>query len=247
MSKYNMIGHVLALTTWLALLGSVGSAQVKWSLLQPSSLTDADGAQILDLATGQGIETPAEVIERKVTRTVFSLSAGSLDGRPLSGDPAAVCASAEVRSSYQRTGQSRTWRTIRLDASPCGSTIDGQPAPRQWKPQGGVETFTQWLIEDAQLQAWVNLLEYWAGTGRIAYQEAERVVRAFMRGSVLDRRAARSQQAERPELPLGRRATQIESVSRPGPGWQVWANGSSFDVVSKGGQFQVVDSSMPIP
>ena len=50
--QYDVIMRVLALTTWLALLGSVGSAQVKWSLLQPSSLTDADRAQILDLAAG---------------------------------------------------------------------------------------------------------------------------------------------------------------------------------------------------
>ena len=81
-----------------------------------------------------------------------------------------------------------------------------------WRASAPATTLSQWLVKDGPWEAWLELERAeW-------FDDAERIVRAFMRQTVIDRREKRGRIPPDPLLPLAAASEQITSVWRSGDG-----------------------------
>ncbi len=225
-----MTTQLFALAALLIALPSTASAQVTWTLQQPSAVSDADKRGILDLAAKAGLETPVHAEE----------------GFTMPGS----CRFVVVTTPKTRAGLCRSWQSLWLTDGTCGSAAIDGPATHKWSAPGSATTHTEWLIEDRGVQAWVFLREYYRDkVYTVSYDDARRVVIAFMRGNVIDARApgARARIRQEPDLPVGKRAQTIDAVSSTDGGFTLVADGWYFNVVSEATRFRVTSASFPIP
>ncbi len=226
------------MATWIlvaaAALGGIGlpglaTAQVTWEQASPSGIREADRPVILARAAEAGVNAPVRVTE---------------------GWPQFGCRFVSVESEVIRTGLSRSWQRVTLmDGTPIDDCLRGR-FKHAWRVDGPSDRVTQWLVNDGSLEAWIVLQTYytWNREWTVTFEDARRIVLAFMQNMVEDRRISADRISRDPPLPLGREGTKISSVaSAPGGGWEVVADGWIFNVQTRDGIWFVTSSDFPIP
>jgi len=144
----------------------------------------------------------------------------------------------------------RLWRSMDFDvAGPCRA-VDGLAGQINGYRADALTEHTEWLVDGGQGQIWITLTDAVVGDPvyhRVSYEEARKVVLAFVDGVVIDRRKPQREIPGDPPLPIGRRARQITAVGGRNTGWNLDVNGWTFEVESEAGRLVVTDSSFPIP
>jgi len=215
----------IAVAGTLLLLPSIAVTQIAWEVHVSGFVRPDDHQTITALAVGAGLPSVARVSE------IFPQFSS--------------CPVVMVESERLQSGRRRTWQRVELNDGTRGEDCRRQKFAHAWRVAQEVETLGQWLVEDGSLRAWIHL--GWDAP----YAEAEQIVLAFMRQTVVDRRPLRPDAIPQdPQLPVGREALKIDYMDNlnAGPnGWLMMADGWHHEVVVQGGRVQVISSSFPIP
>lgn len=195
----------------LVLLPRLAIAQVEWKLAGYIPIDQGASLTILELARLAGVEHPVRVVE-------------TYDGIPVG------CPVFRVESERLRTDHRRVWTTVTLrnqfphpETSYCEDR--GNAAFKRqglWSVDAPPETRTEWIVEDG---AWQHALRLSPNT---SFTDAERIVLAFHREQVIDRRVPTPGSGA--VLPTGSDASGISSLVRrsDGRGWEVLVSSGSY-------------------
>jgi hypothetical protein len=160
------------------------------------------------------------------------------------------CRAVALESERLYDGSRRSWRWVYVEDDTTSADCLLRKFRSGWRARGRVWDATEWLVERGRVRVWITLNDYMTGDGRhhtISYEDAKKVVLAFVDSRVVDRRKPGNRVPQDPPLPVGPDAQQIDAVASRARGWEVFANGWTFDVEAGADRLVVTASSYPIP
>jgi hypothetical protein len=202
-------------------------AQVEWPPASEFGPREDERPVILGTAAQAGLRDP---VRARLTSPQFG------------------CRGVVLESERLYVENRRSWRRVSMeDGTPMAECLAKQ-FQSNWRASDRVSAATEWLVERGQVRVWITLTEYYDGRlHTISYVDARRVVLAFIDNRVVDRRKPGTCCLEDPPLPVGPQAQQIIAVASRDGGWEVSANGWTFDVEPRAGRLIVTASTLPIP